>query len=439
MEQILLWGICLFSLIGCIAGICSFLSVRRMRNERADGNALAGMQSLLLDELSVTREELERSQYKSMQSLGRSLSDGLAQMSRELGMRQQSMQSAVGEMMRSIDGRFHQFALQNEQQLSGIRASVADSLAAVRADNASQMEQMRAVVDEKLQKTLEGRLEQSFSVVSRHLEEVYKGLGDMQSLAAGVGDLKRVLSNVKSRGVFGEVQLGAILEDVLAPGQYAANVATKRGSRAFVEYAVLLPGDGDTPVYLPVDAKFPLDAYMQLTQAQEAGEAEGEAAARVQLTQRMRVFAKEIRDKYVDPPYTTDFAILFLPFEGLYAEAIRLGLLEALQREFQITLAGPATMAALLNSLQMGFRTLAIQKRSGEVWTLLGAVRTEFDRFAGTLDAAQQRLSQAGDELDKLVGVRTRMIRRRLAQVGSLEQGEARAMIEEDADEEESC
>lgn len=439
MEQILLWGICLFSLIGCIAGICSFLSVRRMRSERADGNALAGMQSLLLDELSVTREELERSQYKSMQSLGRSLSDGLAQMSRELGMRQQSMQSAVGEMMRSIDGRFHQFALQNEQQLSGIRASVADSLAAVRADNASQMEQMRAVVDEKLQKTLEGRLEQSFSVVSRHLEEVYKGLGDMQSLAAGVGDLKRVLSNVKSRGVFGEVQLGAILEDVLAPGQYAANVATKRGSRAFVEYAVLLPGDGDTPVYLPVDAKFPLDAYMQLTQAQEAGEAEGEAAARVQLTQRMRVFAKEIRDKYVDPPYTTDFAILFLPFEGLYAEAIRLGLLEALQREFQITLAGPATMAALLNSLQMGFRTLAIQKRSGEVWTLLGAVRTEFDRFAGTLDAAQQRLSQAGDELDKLVGVRTRMIRRRLAQVGALEQGEARGMIEEDADEEESC
>lgn len=439
MEQILLWGICLFSLIGCIAGICSFLSVRRMRNERADGNALAGMQSLLLDELSVTREELERSQYKSMQSLGRSLLDGQAQMSRELGVRQQSMQSAVGEMMRSIDGRFHQFALQNEQQLSGIRASVTDSLAAVRADNAAQMEQMRAVVDEKLQKTLEGRLEQSFSVVSRHLEEVYKGLGDMQSLAAGVGDLKRVLSNVKSRGVFGEVQLGAILEDVLAPGQYAANVATKRGSRAFVEYAVLLPGDGDTPVYLPVDAKFPLDAYMQLTQAQEAGEAEGEAAARVQLTQRMRVFAKEIRDKYVDPPYTTDFAILFLPFEGLYAEAIRLGLLEALQREFQITLAGPATMAALLNSLQMGFRTLAIQKRSGEVWTLLGAVRTEFDRFAGTLDAAQQRLSQAGDELDKLVGVRTRMIRRRLAQVGALEQGEARAMIEEDADEEESC
>lgn len=439
MEQILLWGICLFSLIGCIAGICSFLSVRRMRNERADGNALAGMQSLLLDELSVTREELERSQYKALQALGRSLSDGQAQMSRELGMRQQSMQSAVGEMMRSIDGRFHQFALQNEQQLSGIRASVADSLAAVRADNASQMEQMRAVVDEKLQKTLEGRLEQSFSVVSRHLEEVYKGLGDMQSLAAGVGDLKRVLSNVKSRGVFGEVQLGAILEDVLAPGQYAANVSTKRGSRAFVEYAVLLPGDGDTPVYLPVDAKFPLDAYMQLTQAQEAGEAEGETAARVQLTQRMRVFAKEIRDKYVDPPYTTDFAILFLPFEGLYAEAIRLGLLEALQREFQITLAGPATMAALLNSLQMGFRTLAIQKRSGEVWTLLGAVRTEFDRFAGTLDAAQQRLSQAGDELDKLVGVRTRMIRRRLAQVGSLEQGEARAMIEEDADEEESC
>lgn len=228
------------------------------------------------------------------------------------------------------------------------------------------------------------------------------------------------------------MQLGAILADVLAPGQYEANVVTKRGSRAFVEFAVHLPGEGNRPVYLPIDAKFPMDAYTQLTDAQDNGDPAAVKELQTRLIQRLKAFAKDIRDKYIDPPGTTEFGILFLPFEGLYAEAIRLGLLELLQREFRVTLAGPATMAALLNSLQMGFQTLAIQQRSSEVWEVLGAVRTEFNRFGEVLGVTRQRLEQAGDELDRLVGVRTRMIQKKLARVAQLDTHRTEELLEED-------
>lgn len=311
-------------------------------------------------------------------------------------------------------------AMQTEQKLEQLRRSMTESLNHMQTASQLQLDGIRRTVDEKLQETLDRKLSESFQQVSQRLEAVYKGLGEMQSLAAGVGDLKKVLSNVKTRGILGEIQLGAILEQILSPEQYAANVATKKGSQANVEYAVRLPGSDGRPVWLPVDAKFPLDAYQQLLDAYDAADPALADSAKKALFQRVKGFAKEVRTKYIDPPNTTDFAILFIPTEGLYAELIRGGMAETLQRDYQVTLAGPTTMSALLNSLQMGFRTLAIQKRSGEVWKVLGAVKTEFNTFASVLESTQKRLAQAGDDLDKLVGVRTRKIQSTLKQVEAL-------------------
>ena len=317
------------------------------------------------------------------------------------------------------------------ESLENIRRAVTGQLDGIRQENNRQLEQMRQTVDEKLQKTLNDRISQSFQLVNDRLEQVYAGLGEMKTLATGVGDLKRVLSNVKTRGVLGEVQLGAILEQILAPEQYEANVKTRPGSTHYVEFAVKLPGADEGTVWLPIDAKFPADAYTQLLDAYDAGDPELIKSAGSVLEQRIRSFAKDIRDKYVAPPHTTDFGIMFLPVEGLYAEVVRRGLIEVLQRDYHVNIAGPTTMAALLNSLQMGFKTLAIQKRSGEVWKLLGAVKTEFDKFGNVVAAAQQRLEQAGNELDKLVGVRTRQIQRKLASITSLSEGEASALLED--------
>ncbi len=316
------------------------------------------------------------------------------------------------------------------ENLESIRRAMVTQLSGIREENNRQLEQMRQTVDEKLQKTLNDRITQSFQLVNERLEQVYAGLGEMKTLAGGVGDLKKVLSNVKTRGILGEVQLGAILEQILSPEQYEANVKTRPNSTHYVEYAVKLPGTDEGTVWLPIDAKFPIDAYSQLLEAYETGDADAVKAAGNVLEQRIKAFARDIRDKYVAPPHTTDFGIMFLPIEGLYAEVVRRGLIETLQNEYRINIAGPTTMAALLNSLQMGFRTLAIQKRSGEVWKLLGAVKTEFDRFGAVVEAAQQRLEQAGNELDKLVGVRTRQIQRKLAQVTSLPEAEATSLIE---------
>ncbi|MEG3007154.1 MAG: DNA recombination protein RmuC, partial [Oscillospiraceae bacterium] len=311
-------------------------------------------------------------------------------------------------------------AFENEQRLDAIRVSVEKKLSYIQDDNNKQLDNIRKIVDEKMQQTLEDKMTKSFQVVTQSLQEVYKGLGEMQTLAVGVGDLKKVLSNVKTRGILGEIQLGAILEEILAPEQYETNVITKKGSQSFVEFAIKIPADDDTSIYLPIDSKFPCDAYNQLIDAYDSGSPEAVTAAATALKNRMKSFAKDIRDKYIDYPNTTEFAIMFLPFEGLYAEAVNRGLVEILQREFKVNIAGPSTMAALLNSLQMGFKTFAIQKRSSEVWTVLGAVKTEFDKFTTALTLTQQRLEQANSELDKLVGVRTRQMQKRLKSVTSL-------------------
>ena len=336
------------------------------------------------------------------------------------------------ELSGSVASGLQASSVQTEQKLESIRTTMEVRLNAMQAATDRRLGEMRQTVDEKLQKTLEDRLQKSFGLVSQQLELVYKGLGEMRTLAAGVGDLKKVLSNVKTRGILGEVQLGAILEQLLAPGQYAENVATVPGSSERVEFAVKLPGDGDGPVWLPIDAKFPQDAYAALLAAYDTADKAAVELAAKELDKRVRGFGKDIRDKYLAPGHTTDFGVMFLPVEGLYAEVVRRGTAERLQREYKIVAAGPTTMAALLNSLQMGFKTLAIQKRSSEVWKVLGSVKAEFDTFGQALAQAQNRLNQASSELENLVGVRTRQIQRKLQQV-TLLPGEEEASGEQNS------
>ena len=332
----------------------------------------------------------------------------------------QETQSLLKNAIDSQNKLLHSGALENETRMENIRLTVERKLDHIKEDNNKKLDQMRNVVDEKLQVTLENRISESFKAVNERLEQVYKGLGEMQNLAIGVGDLKKVLSNVKTRGVMGELQLGAILEEILSQEQYEANVATKKGNQNFVEYAVKLPGNGNT-VYLPIDAKFPSDAYQKLVDAYEEGEKSKITLAKTELSNRIRGFAKDIAEKYIDVPHTTEFAIMFLPFEGLYCEVINLNLFEELQRKYKITITGPTTMAALLNSLQMGFKTLAIQKKSSEVWEILGAVKNEFEQFERVLDSAQKKIESANLELDKLIGVRTRQIKRKLKDIQAIE------------------
>ena len=332
-----------------------------------------------------------------------------------------------------------------ERQLYASQASTADALRAqseemrralrqMQADTRESLETIRASVDEQLQTTLERRVDESFKAVSGQLEQVYKGLGEMQTLAAGVGDLKKILGNVKTRGILGEVQLSALRSEILAPEQYLENAVTVPGSSARVEFAVKMPGEEGHPVLMPVDSKFPADAYMALQDAYESADPARVKEAGAQLESRLKSFAKDIRDKYISPPDTTAFGVMFLPFEGLYAEAVNRGMVEALQREYGVSIAGPSTMAALLNALQMGFRSVALSKRSQEVWRLLGAVRTEFDRFAEVLASTQKRLQLAGDDLDKLVGARTRAISRKLREVERLDPDSAREALDSPED-----
>lgn len=333
---------------------------------------------------------------------------------------QQSFAQSQNDRAVQLEQRLHSFSSGNTQSLENIRRSVDEKLESIRRENLRQLDEMRQTVDEKLQKTLEEKMNKSFSLVNERLEQVYKGLGEMQTLAVGVGDLKKVLSNVKTRGILGEIQLGAILSEILSKEQYEENIATKKGSKNVVEFAVKLPADGAGTVYLPIDSKFPGDTYSALREAVESGDRQSIKSAKKALVQRIKGEAKDIHDKYIDPPNTTEFAIMFLPFEGLYSEVVNMGLVEVLQREYKVNIAGPSTMAALLNSLQMGFKTLAVQKRSAEVWKILGGVKTEFDKFNDVLVMTQQRLDQANKELDKLVGVRTRQIQRQLKDVESV-------------------
>ena len=315
--------------------------------------------------------------------------------------------------------RFKTFALENAQRMEQIRRSVERQLADIREDNGKKLDEMRSIVDEKLQKTLEDKLSRSFALVSERLEQVYKGLGEMQTLASGVGDLSKVLSNVKTRGILGEIQLGAILGEMMAPEQYEVNAKVKQATNERVEFAIKLPADDGT-VLLPIDSKFPADAYTNLMDAYEQGNADAVKAAQAVLKGRIKEFAADIAKKYINPPYTTEFAVMFLPTEGLYAEVLRLNLMEPIQREYRVSIAGPSTMAALLNSLQMGFKSVAIQKRSGEVWKVLGAVKTEFASFEKTLAKTRDRLRLADEELGRLIGARTHKINRSLERVTAL-------------------
>jgi len=319
----------------------------------------------------------------------------------------------------------------NERKLEAVRGAVESKLQSMQIDNAKQLEQMRQTVDEKLQGTLEKRLGESFKQVSERLELVHKGLGEMQTLATGVGDLKKVLTNVKTRGTWGEVQLGTLLEQVLNPDQFGINVAIKEGGER-VEYAIKLPGQGaekDEAVWLPIDAKFPVEDYQRLIEAQERADIEGVEVASKQLENRVKTCASEISKKYLNPPKTTDFGILFLPIEGLFAEVIRrTGLTEVVQRECRVVIAGPTTLWSILNSLQMGFRTLAIQKRSSEVWNLLAAVKTEWTKYGAVLDAVQNKLHQASDTIEK-AKMRSRVVGRKLKDVQELPVDEARVLL----------
>ena len=342
--------------------------------------------------------------------------------------RQKAANDAMLAQLTMMETRLKNLEDSNAVRLEGVRGAVVQGLNTIRADNNQKLEEIRGTVEEKLQDALQKRITDSFRTVSTQLEQVYKGLGEMQSLAADVGSLKQVLSGVKTRGILGEVQLGAILEQILAPGQYEENVATVPGSANRVEYAIKLPGQ-EGPVWLPIDAKFPGDTYQHLQAALQQGDAAAAAAMRKALYNVLRQEAKDIHDKYIEVPYTTNFGILFLPFEGLYAEVVSGGVTETLQRDYQITVAGPSTMAALLNALQMGFRTLAIQKRSGEVWTVLGAVKTEFEKFGTGLAQMQRHLNQTGSDLEELIGTRSRAITRKLESVQQLEDDTAREIL----------
>ncbi len=383
------------------------------------------------EELSRSREEASvvgRQGREENTIAVQTLADSLLKRISELATLQKNQLALFADQLKHLTDA-------NDSRMEQLRQTLQSRLQGIQEDNARQLEQMRATVDEKLHATLEKRLGESFSLVSDRLEQVQKGLGEMQSLASGVGDLKRVLSNIKTRGTYGEVQLSSLLEQILAPGQYAVNVETRSGSNQRVEFAVKLPGrDGQegNGVFLPLDAKFPQEDYLRLVDAQERSDSAAAEEAGKLLERAIRLSAADIRDKYLDPPHTTDFGVMFLPTEGLYAEVLRRpGLFELLQREYRVMPAGPATLAALLNSLQMGFRTLAIEKRSAEVWNLLGAVRTEFGRFSELLDRTRKKLQEAGNHIDA-AATRTRQMERKLKNVQALPGNDAQSVLELD-------
>ncbi len=385
---------------------------------------------------------LVRRQRALQNELTDDLSRALSELRRELGSNVQTSVANLGNMIleqqrtsgAQSEQRFKTFETANEQKLEAIRQTVERRLLALQTENAQKLDEMRNVVDEKLQKTLETKVAQSFQLVNERLEQVYKGLGEMQTLATGVGDLKKVLSNVKTRGMLGEIQLGAILEEILAPEQYDRDVIVKPGSKENVEFAVKIPTTDGEPVYLPIDSKFPADLYSNLADAYESGSKEAIHAASNTLIQRIKQEAAKIRDKYIDPPHTTDYAFLFLPFEGLYAEVTSRGVSEELQRSCHVILAGPSNMAALLNTVQMAYRSFAIQQRSSEVWRVLGAVKTEFDNFGKVLAASRKHLQQVDDDLEKLIGARTRAISKRLRSVEQIDSYSASVILNTEAD-----
>ena len=401
------------------------LSRQKQSARRAD-KKLEGV-SRRLEEAG--RTVLDRAEFAaSTESQSARLLQAMEERSRDEAQRLGQLSARLDAFGDSQDARMHRITAtlddkltQNEGRIERMRETLRQSVSSLQEDNAKKLEEMRLTVDEKLHATLDKRLNESFSLVNERLEQVYKGLGEMQSLASGVGDLKKVLTNVKTRGVWGEMQLGALLSQVLSPGQYDENVAVVPNSSQRVEFAVKLPGQGEGTVYLPIDSKFPIEDYERLLAAYDIGDPAVIAAAAGALQTALKIEAKRISDKYIAPPHTTDFAVMFLPIEGLYAEALRIrGLAEELQEKLRIVVAGPTTLTALLTSLQVGFRTLAIEKRTDEVWKLLSAVKTDFSRFAELLEATEKKL-QAATQSIETASRKTRTIQRRLRQVEGLE------------------
>ena len=384
----LLLILCLFLLIILLVRQ-SALDHKQERDKLTQEHGLVNLGNKLLDELDAQHDEAAKSLYEANQSLMTTLS----QMGQGQSTLLESMQRQVLLSTRNQEEKINDLRLENERQLS----------------------EMRKTVDARLSESLDKKLDQSFAQVSERLESVYKGLGEMHTLASGVGDLKKVLTNVKTRGIWGEMQLGNLIRQTLAPGQYEENVAVVPGSAERVEFAICLPDQGGNTVYLPVDSKFPQEDFIRLSDAAQQGDAAGAEAARKALIQRLKSESKKIAEKYISPPHTTDFAIMFLPVEGLYSEALQTPeLVETLQRDYRVVIAGPGTLAAMLNALQMGFRTLAIEKRSGEVWLLLGEIKKDFTRFAEMLENTRRRLDQAGESIDSAV-TKSRTIQRKLS------------------------
>lgn len=398
----------------------------------------AGMIALLLMQSAraARREDAQQRVLERLMGQVGGLSSMIGAQGESVDRHLHAQEERMERFRAQVDLRLTGLAQQNEVQ----RATLDGRMEALQKNNAEKLEQMRATVDEKLQKTLDERLNKSFEQVSKRLEDVYKGLGEMQALATGVGDLKRVLTNVKNRGTWGEIQLEALLEEMLAPSQFERNAQIKRNSLERVDFAVRMPGRDEEELLLPVDAKFPQEDYQRLLDAYDAGDAAQAAAAGNALSAAVKQQAKSISEKYIDPPRTTDFAVMYLPLEGLYAEVLRQpGLMEVLQRDYRVTVAGPTTFSALLTSLQMGFRTLAIEKRSTEVWKLLSAVKTDFGKFAVMLDKTQKQLLTAANSIDAATR-RTRTIERKLRSVESVPEEEATALLgvgDEGMDEEE--
>ncbi len=399
-----------------LSAILCCIVIVRIRSAEDDLGRIDDIRRDISTEFRSSRSENMQQNQAMSSSLNQNISSSFAREDARLA----GMQDLIDDRLRAMDKRISDSSLHSEVKLESMRDSMEKRLQAIRDDSSRQLDEIRNTVDEKLQKTLEDKIGQSFRLVSERLEQVYRSLGEVQSLSEGVGDLKKVLSNVKTRGIFGELQLGAILSEILSTEQYDTNVVTRPGSGDPVEYAVKFPGEGGETVYLPIDSKFPMDAYQQLMDAYDSGDKAAIDAAGSYLETRIKQEGRKIRDKYISPPHTTDFAVMFFPVEGLYAEAVRRGLVDILQQSYRVSIAGPTTMAALLNSLQMGFRTLAIQKRSGEVWKVLGEVRNEFDTFGAVLESAQGRIMKVNEDLDKLIGVRTRQIQRRLKDVSTL-------------------
>jgi len=442
MPQWEIWQWLMLGLIALLCGlvIAALVLLRRKRDDSTLEYNLRALQAAINEDNLRQREEL----LKTLQTINEGLSNTLSRSAEqqvnqfETQSRQQARMYTFTEeslnkfelRMQAIDKTLQQELAKNEARIEKMRETMEKSITEMRTDNEKKLDEMRKTVDEKLQDTLNKRLTQSFTTVSERLEQVYKSLGEMHRLAEGVGDLKRVLSNVKRRGVWGEIQLGNLLAEVLTSTQYETNVQVRPGTAERVEFAVCLPGKEDEkPVYLPIDSKFPQEDFARLAEASEKGDVEQTEAARNALVAAVKTEAKRIATKYIEPPYTTDFAVMFLPLESLYAEVVRNAeLVEGIQRELRVIISGPSTLLAMLNSLHMGFRTLAIEKRSAEVWRLLGAVKNDFGLFSQILQKTQEKLYQASSNIESAF-VRTRSIERKLRSVESLDEGETKKLL----------